>query len=120
MPGIVADCRRPTILGVQAGEIKGKRKKRNMGQIRKNKRGHRAPFFYLIPNNFPTLLRLPLFVVGIPVAFAILRFAFVIPKARFQLNDRPGMPDFFFFAIFPSPFCFSIKKYSAKNYWQNE
>jgi hypothetical protein len=28
----------------------------------------------------------PCFVVGIPVAFAILRFALVIPNARFQLN----------------------------------
>lgn len=55
------------------------------------------PFLlYLIPNNLPTFALLPLLVVGMPVAFAIFLFAFVIPKARFQLKDNPGIPDFFF------------------------
>jgi hypothetical protein len=39
----------------------------------------------------PTFLCRPAFVVGIPVAFAILRFALVIPSARFQLNESPGI-----------------------------
>ena len=61
------------------------------------KRGH--PKTYLIPKIFPTLLRRPAFVVGIPVALAILRFAFVMPKARFQLKDRPGILKELFLAI---------------------
>ena len=32
----------------------------------------------------------PVFVVGMPVAFAILRLALVTPSARFQENVRPG------------------------------
>jgi len=39
--------------------------------------------------------------VGIPVALANLRFAFVTPVARFQLNESPGIP--FFRLIFFSP-----------------
>lgn len=54
---------------------------------------------YLIPNSFPTLERLPLLVVGMPVAFAIFLFAFVIPRALLGLKDNPGMSDFFLFAI---------------------
>jgi hypothetical protein len=55
---------------------------------------------YLMPSIFPSLFRLPCFVVGIPVALAILRFAEVIPNARFQLKDRPGIfREDFFFAI---------------------
>ena len=38
------------------------------------------------------LFRRPVLVVGIPVAFAILRFADVMPNARFQLKDNPGIP----------------------------
>jgi hypothetical protein len=53
------------------------------------------PSFYFIPNSFPNLFLLPCLVVGIPVALAILRFASVMPKARFQLNERPGINDFF-------------------------
>ena len=52
---------------------------------------------YLIPSSRPSFDRRPLFVVGILVAFAMERFAFVTPVARFQLKDSPGMP--FFFAI---------------------
>jgi hypothetical protein len=40
----------------------------------------------------PIFLCLPDFVVGIPVAFAIFLFAFVIPVALFQLNDSPSIP----------------------------
>ena len=40
----------------------------------------------------PTFLCLPLRVVGMPVARAILRFMDVTPAARFHENDRPGMP----------------------------
>lgn len=43
----------------------------------------------------PTLFLLPDLVVGIPVALAIRRFTFVIPNARFVLNDKPGIPLFF-------------------------
>lgn len=39
----------------------------------------------------------PRFVVGIPVAFAIFRFADVMPNALFQLKDKPGIN--FFLAI---------------------
>ena len=39
------------------------------------------------------------FVVGIPVAFAILRFALVIPSARFQLKESPGILKEDFLAI---------------------
>lgn len=53
-----------------------------------------------MPKIFPILFRLPDLVVGIPVAFAILRFAAVMPVARFQLKDRPGIFKLlFFFAI---------------------
>jgi hypothetical protein len=55
----------------------------------------RAVFsFYFIPSNLPSLRCLPDFVVGIPVAFEMFRFNFVIPSARFKLNDRPGIPVF--------------------------
>ena len=47
--------------------------------------------FYLIPSILPILFLLPCFVVGIPVAFAILRFTEVTPNALVQLNDRPGI-----------------------------
>lgn len=36
-------------------------------------------------------LCLPLREVGMPVNFAIFRFALVTPKALFQLNDTPGI-----------------------------
>jgi len=49
-----------------------------------------------MPSIFPNLLRRPLFVVGMPVAFAIFLLALVTPNARFQLKDNPGIPDFFF------------------------
>ena len=42
-----------------------------------------------------TLRRRPERVVGTPKVFATLRFAFVMPKARFQLNDKPGILSFF-------------------------
>ena len=42
----------------------------------------------------PILARRPCLVVGIPVAFAILRLAADMPVALFQLNDSPGMPVF--------------------------
>ena len=54
---------------------------------------------HLTPNNAPSFRCLPCFVVGMPVAFAILPFAEEIPVARFKLNDSPGIP-LFFFAIF--------------------
>ena len=50
----------------------------------------------MIPRNFPNLFRRPERVVGIPVAFAILRLTFVMPSARFQLKDRPGILNPFF------------------------
>ena len=56
---------------------------------------------YLIPKILPSFERLPLLVVGIPVALAIFRFAEVIPVAFFQLKDNPGMPLFFLAIIFP-------------------
>lgn len=43
-----------------------------------------------MPNLRPTLARRPDLVVGIPVARAIFRLAFVMPSARFQLNEIPG------------------------------
>ena len=49
------------------------------------------PVNYLIPKSLANLFLRPCFVVGIPVAFAIFRFADVTPKARFQLKDRPGI-----------------------------
>lgn len=51
--------------------------------------------FYLMPNSLPNLFLLPCLVVGIPVALATFCFADVIPNARFQLNERPGINDFF-------------------------
>ena len=72
---------------------------------RKGKEKSLPIFFYLIPNNFPILFRRPLFVVGIPVIFAIFLFAFVTPNARFQLKDKPGIADFFFAMLYP-PFFF--------------
>jgi hypothetical protein len=42
----------------------------------------------------PTLRCLPDFVVGIPVALAMLRFRLVIPVALFNENDSPGIPVF--------------------------
>lgn len=52
--------------------------------------------FYLNPNSLnsipPAFLLLPDLVVGIPVALAALRFIDVTPRARFQLNERPGIP----------------------------
>ena len=58
-------------------------------------------FFYLIPKSRPTFAQRPCLVVGMPVALAIFLFALVIPSARFQLNDNPGIP--FFFAIVMPP-----------------
>jgi len=52
--------------------------------------------FYYSPNNFPAFARLPLLVVGMPVAFATFFFAFVIPRALFALKESPGIADFFF------------------------
>ena len=54
---------------------------------------------HLIPNSLPTFLCRPAFVVGIPVAFTILRFALVIPRARFQLKESPGILKEDFLAI---------------------
>lgn len=53
-------------------------------------------FFYLRPKSVLTIFALrlflrPCFVVGMPVAFAILRFADVIPKRRFQENPNVFM-----------------------------
>jgi hypothetical protein len=45
---------------------------------------------YFIPIQRPTLLLRPVLLVGIPVAFAIERFTFVTPKARFHEKVRPG------------------------------
>lgn len=55
--------------------------------------------FYLMPNSLPNLFLLPCLVVGMPVALATFCFADVIPNARFQLNERPGINDFFAIAI---------------------
>ena len=51
---------------------------------------------YLIPNILPTLFRRPDLVVGMPVALAIFLFAEVMPSALFQLNESPGILNFFF------------------------
>lgn len=59
--------------------------------------------FHLMPSSLPSLFLRPCFVVGTPVAFATFLFADVIPRARFQLKDRPGMPDFFFAMRFTLP-----------------
>ena len=62
--------------------------------------------YYFIPKNLPTLRCRPDFVVGMPVAFAILRLTAVTPTARFAENDSPGMPVFvpLFLAIIQSSF----------------
>jgi len=57
---------------------------------RLNMIGNRQPPVSILPN----FLCLPDLVVGIPVILAILRLALVIPNARFQLNDSPGIPVF--------------------------
>lgn len=44
----------------------------------------------------------PAFVVGIPVAFANLRFADVIPKARFQLKPLNDIEPPSFFSMYAS------------------
>jgi hypothetical protein len=49
----------------------------------------------------PSFLCRPALVVGIPVAFEIFLFIFVIPSARFQLKDRPGI---LLFAIWRTTF----------------
>lgn len=64
-------------------------------------------FLYFMPSILPSLFLLPLFVVGMPVILAIFRFAFVIPKARFRLKDRPGIADFLL-AIYSSPSVLSL------------
>lgn len=46
-----------------------------------------------MPKNLPNLARRPERVRGMPVARETLRFAAVIPSARFQENVRPG-PNF--------------------------
>lgn len=53
------------------------------------------------PNALPILRWRPPLVVGIPVARAMRLFALLTPNARFQENERPGMPVFvpFRFAI---------------------
>lgn len=43
--------------------------------------------------------------MGIPVAFAILRLAEVMPSARFQLKDKPGILNFFFAIRSPQRLC---------------
>lgn len=53
---------------------------------------------YFMPRNLPSLFLRPVRLVGMPVAFAIFRFALVMPRARFQLKERPGI-SFFFLAI---------------------
>ena len=61
----------------------------------------------------PTFLSRPAFVVGMPVLRANFCLAAVIPSARFQLNDNPGIPvllPLFFDAIFASLFKFEISK----------
>ena len=57
------------------------------------------PFFirplpYQILKKRPAFCLRPDFVVGTPVNFAQLRFAFVMPSARFQLKDSPGISFF--------------------------
>lgn len=51
---------------------------------------------YLILNSLANLFLLPDLVVGMPVAFDIFRLAFVIPNARFQLKDNPGILNLLF------------------------
>lgn len=51
---------------------------------------------HLIPKILPILFRRPDLVVGIPVALEILRLAFVIPRALFQLKVSPGILNFDF------------------------
>lgn len=72
--------------------------------------------FYLIPSILPILFLLPCFVVGIPVAFAILRFTEVTPNALFQLNDRPGIAFLRAIVIFLSLFNFQHKFVSYESY----
>lgn len=60
---------------------------------------------YFIPRSLPSFLCRPALVVGIPVAFEIFLFVFVIPSARFQLKDRPGI---LLFAIWCTTFWFYI------------
>lgn len=62
---------------------------------------------YFIPNSFANLFLRPAFDVGMPLAFAIFRFAVVMPSARFQLKDRPGIlnDDFFLRAMFHLTVC---------------
>ena len=43
--------------------------------------------------------------MGIPVAFAIFRLAEVMPSARFQLKDKPGILNFFFAIRSPQRLC---------------
>ena len=56
--------------------------------------GEQQKTFYFIPSILPSFLCRPALDVGIPVAFAILRFAAVTPVARLNENDRPGIPVF--------------------------
>lgn len=88
----------------------------------------RAVIYYLIPNIFPNLRCLPALVIGIPEAFAILRFTFVMPSARFQLKDSPGILKDFFAIIYSPPFQFLLSFYridyvhtpsSLLAYWQS-
>nr|DAY49717.1 MAG TPA: hypothetical protein [Caudoviricetes sp.] len=73
-------------------------------------RRRRGLFSYFIPRSLPSFLCRPALVVGIPVAFEIFLFIFVIPSARFQLKDRPGILLFdiwhttFYFCIFSRTF----------------
>lgn len=55
-----------------------------------------------MPNILPTLFRRPDLVVGMPVALAIFLFAEVMPSALFQLNESPGILNFFFAIVFIS------------------
>jgi hypothetical protein len=58
--------------------------------------GGGANLNYFMPSIFPTLRWRPAFDIGMPVAFAIFCFAFVMSSARFQLKDKPGiLRDFF-------------------------
>ncbi len=47
----------------------------------------------------PSFALRPCRVVGMPVALAIFRLAFVMPKALFQLKESPGISFFLRFAI---------------------
>lgn len=61
------------------------------------------PDNYFIPNSLPILFLRPCLVVGIPVALAIFLFIPVMPNARFQLKEKPGIMLFFLLlAIFMS------------------